>query len=290
VPVSFIFIKQLKIVSNRVAFINGQFIEERNACLHVSDLSIQRGYGIFDYCRTKDHTPVYLDDHIDRFFGSAGIMHLEVPISKEELTSVIHQLIKKNNIPQSGIRILLTGGYSPDSYEIIQPNLIVLQHPLVLRPVAASNHGIKVITHEYVREFPGAKTINYAMGIWLQQKIKQSNAVDVLYHSQGEISEFPRSNFFLVTKDDRIVTPKQNILQGITRKKILELASKDFATEERTVMINEIRVAKEAFMTSTTRRILPIVQIDDVIIGTGMPGRISNLLDQALEGVDAIKL
>jgi branched-subunit amino acid aminotransferase/4-amino-4-deoxychorismate lyase len=277
-------------VSNRVAFINGEFIDERTASLHISDLSIQRGYGIFDYCRTRDHTPVYLDDHIERFFRSAGIMHLKVPISREELGSVIYQLISKNNIPQSGIRILLTGGYSPDSFEIIQPNLIVLQHPLVLRPAGTLNQGIKVITHNYVREFPGAKTINYAMGIWLQQKIKQSNAVDVLYHNQGEISEFPRSNFFLVTKDDLIVTPNQNILHGITRQKILELASKDLPVEERAVMLSEIKGAKEAFMTSTTRQVLPIVQIDDVIVGNGMPGRISKLLGQTLDGAETIKV
>jgi D-alanine transaminase/branched-chain amino acid aminotransferase len=225
-------------VSNRLTFINGQFIEEKNASLHVSDLSIQRGYGVFDYCRTNDHVPVYLDDHVERFFRSANIMHLQVPMSRQELKSVIHQLITKNNIAQSGIRMLLTGGYSPDSYEIVQPNLVVLQHPLVLRPAGSPNRGVKVITHDYVREFAEAKTINYAMGIWLQQNIIKNNAVDVLYHHNGEISEFPRSNFFLVTKDDVVVTPKDNILHGITRKKILELASKDLAVEERAVSLN----------------------------------------------------
>lgn len=277
-------------MSNRVAFINGHFIEEKSTCLHISDLSIQRGYGIFDYCRTASNTPCYLNDHIERFFRSASIMHLQVPISEEELRSVIHQLITKNNIPDSGIRMLLTGGYSPDSYEIIQPNLIVLQHPLVLRPVGSPLQGIKVITQEYVREFPEAKTINYTMGIWLQQKVKQSNAVDVLYHQNGEISEFPRANFFLVTGDDTVVTPIQNILRGVTRKRIIELASKNFVCEERTVTIGEFREAKEAFMTSTTKRVVPIVQIDDVVIGDGTPGPVSSYIDQALENAEMSNL
>jgi D-alanine transaminase/branched-chain amino acid aminotransferase len=277
-------------VNNRVTFINGQFVEEKFACLHISDLSILRGYGVFDYCRTNNHMPVYLDDHIDRFYRSAGIMHLEVPVSPGELKSIIHQLISKNNISQSGIRMLLTGGYSPDSYEIVKPNLIVIQHPLVVRAGGSLNHGIKVITHSHTREFPQAKTINYTMGIWLQEKLRQSNAVDVLYHNHGVVSEFPRSNFFLVTKDDTVVTPKDNVLLGVTRKKILQLAVKDFAIEERTVTLKDIREAREAFMTSTTRRILPIVQIDDVIIGNGMAGPISGLLDQLLEDVEAVSV
>lgn len=268
-------------MTNRIAFINGEFIEERNATLHISDLSIQRGYGVFDYCRANHNAPVHLDHHLDRFAESARIMHLPLPFSKTELKTIIDDLLLKNNITQSGIRLLLTGGYSPDSYEIIKPNLIILQHPLVIR-TSIVTEGIKVITQEYVREFPSAKTINYSMGIWLQQKIKQHNAVDVLYHQQGEVSEFPRANFFIVTKDDVVVTPKKNILQGITRKKILELASKEFHVEEGVVTLNDIRTAKEAFMTSTTKRILPVVQVDNIIIGKSTSGPITTRIDEAL--------
>ena len=273
---------------NRFAFINGEFLEEKNACLHVSDLSIQRGYGVFDYCRTINQLPVYLDDHIERFFHSAEIMHLQIPVSRKELTSYIHQLIQKNSISVSGIRMLLTGGYSHDGYELLQPNLILMQHPLVLRSTDGFEKGIKVITHEYVREFPAAKTINYSMGIWLQQKIKDNHAVDVLYHQHGEVSEFPRSNFFIVTKDDVIVTPSKNILRGITRNKILGLASKEFAVEERVITFNDIRVAKEAFMTSTTKRVLPIVQIDNINVGNGGPGIISSVLDKQLQKEESL--
>ncbi|MBC7826790.1 MAG: aminotransferase class IV [Chitinophagaceae bacterium] len=273
-----------------MAFLNGQFIKEENAFLHISDLAIQRGYGIFDYCRTSNDIPVYLDYHIDRFFRSAELMHLQLPIAKPEIISIIQQLISKNVIPNSGIRMLLTGGYSPDSYEVVRPNLVILQHPLHLRPAGLFEQGIKVITHEYVREFPGAKTINYSMGIWLQQKIKESNAVDVLYHQQGEVSEFPRSNFFIVTKDDVVATPKKNILQGITRKKIIELASNHFVVEERIVTLHDIRTAKEAFMTSTTKRILPIVQVDNAVIGNGQPGQIAALLDKILEKEESVLL
>ncbi|HKH63661.1 MAG TPA: aminotransferase class IV [Flavitalea sp.] len=269
-------------MTNRFAFINGDIIQEKKATLHISDLAIQRGYGVFDYCRTNDHVPIHLEDHIDRFLRSADIMQLQSPVSRESLVEIIHELIRKNEIPQSGIRMLLTGGYSPDSYEIIQPNLIILQHPLVLLARGAFDKGIKIITHEYVREFPHAKTINYSMGIWLQRKIKEQGAADVLYHQQGEVSEFPRANFFIVTKGDVIVTPKRNVLYGITRKKILELSPKGVSIEEGVVTLADIRAAKEAFMTSTTKRVLPIVQVDNIMIGDGRCGEVTNLIDQLL--------
>lgn len=275
-------LRKTLLVINRFAFINGEFIEEKKASLHISDLAIQRGYGVFDYCRTNDHVPVHLEDHIDRFLRSADIMQLQLPVSRESLVEIIHELIRKNEIAQSGVRMLLTGGYSPDSYEVIQPNLIILQNQLV--PVARGSFekGIKIITHEYVREFPHAKTINYSMGIWLQRKIKEHGAGDVLYHQQGEVSEFPRANFFIVTKDDVIITPKKNVLLGITRKKILELTPNGVSIEEGVVTLGDIRSAKEAFMTNTTKRVLPIVQVDNMMIGEGRCGEVTNLINQFL--------
>ena len=213
-----------------------------------------------------------------------------MPVLKDELASIIHELVKRNNISQSGIRMLLTGGYSPDSYDVVEPNLVILQHPMALRTGNVNDGGIKIITHEYVREFPGAKTINYSMGIWLQQRIRAQHAADVLYHQKGEVSEFPRANFFIVTNDNVIATPQKNILKGITRKKILELGSADLQIEERVVTLDDIRTAKEAFMTSTTRRIVPILQVDDSVIGNGRQGQVTAHLDQLLAKEETLLL
>ena len=270
------------LVTTRFAFINGEFIDEKKATLHISDLAIQRGYGVFDYCRTNDHAPVYLEDHIDRFFHSADIMQLRLPVSRQSLVDIIHELNRKNEISQSGIRMLLTGGYSPDSYEVVQPNLIVAQHPLTLRIGPTVEKGIKIITHEYMRDFPLAKTINYSMGIWLQQKIKEQGAFDVLYHHQGEVSEFPRANFFILTKDNVVVTPTKNVLSGITRKQILKLSSKGIPIQEGVITLRDVYDAKEAFLTSTTKVILPIVQVDDVTVGDGRCGEVTRLISQEL--------
>jgi len=142
--------------------------------------------------------------------------------------------------------------------------------------------GIKVITHEYIRELARAKTINYSMGIRLIQQVKSKGADDVLYHQNGVVTEFPRSNFFLVKKDGTVVTPALEVLQGITRKNVLNLAAKKFSAQEAEVTLQDIAEAKEAFMTSTTKRVLPIVEIDGKPVGDGKVGEVAKTLLQDL--------
>lgn len=262
-----------------IAYINGSFIDEANAVLHVGDLALQRGYAAFDYLRTKNKVPLFLDHYLERFLNSATKMHLHPRHTAKELKDIIYELIERNNLPQSGIRMILTGGYSPDSYVPARPNLVMLQQPLQLPSIEKFNSGLKVITHEYQRDLPAVKSINYLMGIWLQQKVAAQKAADVLYHQNGWVSEFPRSNVFIVTKEGKIVTPANGILKGITRMKLLELMKDDYTVEERALHLDEIKGAAEVFMTSTTKRLLPINQVDDIIFGEGKAGPITNLLN-----------
>ena len=120
------------------------------------------------------------------------------------------------------------------------------------------------------------------MGVWLQRKVSEAKAADVLYHDQNFVSEFPRCNVFLVTKNGTVVTPNQFVLQGITRMRVLEIARKDIQVEERPVKLEEIYEAAEMFMTSTTKGVLPVVKADDRIIGGGVPGPITKSLRSKL--------
>jgi D-alanine transaminase/branched-chain amino acid aminotransferase len=264
------------------AYLHEEILPLESAYLHVSDLAIQRGYGIFDFFKTQHGQPLFLEDYLNRFYASALLMGLEVPLSEEELVSTITRLVQMNGLSDSGVKMILTGGYSENGYNPGPPNLIMLEQPLTLPSEAQVTTGIKVITHEYVRELAAAKTINYTVGIRLIQQVKAKAADDVLYHQNGVVSEFPRSNFFLVKQDNTIVTPAQEILKGITRKNVLELANKKYQVEEGTVTLEDIAQAKEAFMTSTTKRVLPIVAIDGKPVGDGKPGAVTLELLQDL--------
>ncbi|WP_018477649.1 aminotransferase class IV [Pontibacter roseus] len=252
------------------------------AFLHISDLSIQRGYGVFDFVKVHGNTPLFLDDYLDRFLSSAQQMELQLPLSREELKHTIFLLVQKNGLEVSGLKMILTGGYSDDGFTPVAPNLLITQHPLTLPTQSKVENGIKIITHDYVREIPTAKTINYSMGIRLISQIKAKGAEEVLYHRQGIVSEFPRCNFFIVRQDNTVVTPAENVLPGVTRKRVLEIAGRRYRAEQAKVTLEDIAQAKEAFLTSTTKRVLPIVQVDDTIIGTGKPGDVSLALLQDL--------
>jgi len=263
-----------------LAYINHQFIEEEKATLQVSDLAIQRGFGIFDFFRTRNYIPLFLEDYLDRFFNSAASLRLQPMHNRQELTAIIYELIKRNSEPSSGIKMILTGGYSLDGYEpALAPNLIILQQRLKELSPDQFASGIKVITHEHQRELPTVKSINYLMGVWLQQKVKDQQAADVLYYKNGIVSEFPRANVFMITHDGKVVTPAENVLHGITRKQLLQLAAKKYTVEVRAVSLEEIKTAAEVFMSSTTKRLLPIYQIDETIIGNGKAGPITTLLN-----------
>jgi branched-chain amino acid aminotransferase len=248
------------------------------AFLHVSDLAIQRGYGIFDFLKITEGKPLFLEAYLDRFFSSAALMQLPVPLTREELKGHVFDLIGRNDLPLSGMKLILTGGYSPNGYDLAEPNLLLLQQELTLPGPEQVERGLKVITHEYVREVAAAKTINYTMGIRLLQEIRERGAEEVLYHQGGVLSEFPRSNVFVVKRDERVVTPAADVLYGITRGNVLRLARRRYETAEETVTVQDLLEAREAFMTSTTKRVLPVVEVDGHLIGDGRPGPVARAL------------
>lgn len=266
------------------ASINNEIIPLSQAMLHINDLSVQRGYGIFDFLKVQDGHPYFLRDYLDRFYHSAKVMRLAVPLEREDLVKNIYRLIERNQLSESGVKLILTGGYSPDGYSPGEPNLVLTQHMLSLPGPEVIEQGVKIITYEYVRDIPEVKTINYTMGIWLMDIVKKQQAADVLYVKDGIVSEFPRSNFFIVAKDQTVMTAKSNVLKGVTRKNILTLAKSRYAAVETDITLQDVYGAAEAFITSTTKRIIPVTKVNETVIGTGKPGSVSlSLLQQLVD-------
>lgn len=243
-------------------FLNNDFIPATEAKLPVTDLAVQRGYAVFDYLRVWNERLLFEDEHLERFFNSAQQMRLQVPVDAKKLKDLLHELARRNAMSSSGIRITLTGGDSPDGYSITTPQLVITQTPLTMPGPEQTARGIRLASYEYQRQLSHVKTIDYLHAIWLQPYLKEQGADDVLYHSNGIISECPRSNFFLVTQKGVLVSPERNILKGITRGNVLALAEKICRVEIRDVRLEEIEHASEAFVTSTSRRIMPVFQID----------------------------
>ena len=261
------------------SMMNGEIVEASKAQLHVSDLALLRGYGLFDFFRVKEGVPLFLEDYFARFYGSAEKLGLEVPISKGELETLIHKLLDANGEGDTNIRLLLTGGYSDDGFTPAEPNLVALQHARKNYDPKLFEEGAALITHEYVRDLPEVKSINYATAVRLIPEMKRANATEVLYHDNGNVAETSRANIFIVNQEGTLVTPAEGILEGITRKRILELAE-DIAVETRAISLDEVRAAKEVFITSTTKGAMPISKIDGDVIGDGRAGEVTARLGE----------
>ena len=244
------------------AYINNQFVTNEESLLHVKDLSIQRGYAAFDFFRTINGVPLFIDDHLDRFYSSAAAMHLQLNKSREEIKSIAQDLIKQTAIPEAGIRLMLTGGYSADGYQLAEPNLIITCNPAKTTTQEDFEKGFSIITHQHQRELPHIKSINYLMAVWLQPLLKEKQANDVLYYNKESITEFPRCNIIIVTDENKLATPAYNMLPGITRKNVLALANKILPIEERNIPVEELATAQEIFLTATTKKIIPIVKVN----------------------------
>jgi branched-chain amino acid aminotransferase len=256
-------------MADKYVFINDSFVAEDQASLLVSDLAVQRGYGIFDFFKTINGKPIFLEDHLQRFYHSIAKMHLQIKQSPDELKAILQTLLNKNNLPDSGIKMIVTGGYSPDGYTLPgEQNLVIIQTPFVA-PLELNSKGMSLVTYDYQRQLSEMKTLDYSMAIWLQPFIRQHQADDVLYYHNGLVKECPRANFFMVTQDKEVITAKNDILKGVIRKNILNLQDFGFTILERDFTIKELQDAAEVFITSTTKHIFPVHQIDEITYTTG---------------------
>jgi branched-chain amino acid aminotransferase len=264
----------MKLQASKYTIVNDDFLPAAEASIKITDLALQRGYGIFDFFKILDGEIKFLEDHLDRFYNSAAFMHLPVDKTRDELKAMLFELMKKNDLPESGIKITLTGGYTPDGYSIAKPNIIITQQALSLNKGDIAP-GIKLITYSHTRQLAQVKTLDYMMAIWLQPLIKEKGADDVLYYSHGIVRECPRANFFIVTQNNEIITTATNILKGVVRKQLLGIKDSGFTIAERDITLEDLRQCKEAFITSSTKNILPVVAIDGKAIGKGVAGDIS---------------
>jgi len=264
----------------KYVWINNEIVPAAEAKIGVTDLSIHRGYGIFDFFKIIDNRPIFIDDHLNRFYRSAAAMNMEAGLNRQELKQAIRNLMEHNGMPDSAIKIILTGGYSEDGYTMGKPNLIIMQLRFKMEDPAEMK-PMKLVTYNHVRQLPAIKTIDYIQAILLRPFMKENHADDVLYHYNNLISECPRANIFIVTENE-IITPKDSILAGITRSKVLQLSIDNYRIIERNITLTDLQSAREAFVTSSSKNACPVIAIDSQNIGDGKPGKITGMISEKL--------
>jgi branched-chain amino acid aminotransferase len=261
-----------------VFYVNGKFLPQSRASLSVLDIGLLRGFGVFDFTITYNREPFRLMDHLERLRNSSRILGLELPWSLEELKSLVYETLDRNPTGEQGIRIIATGGESPDSLSPSeQPSLVIIVKPLKEYPREFFVKGIRVITFPAKRELPEAKTLNYINAVRALRQAKVAGAEDALYTWKGLLYECTACSFFSV-KNGRIITAGRSVLDGITRRTVLELVHDRIPVEYRFIRVSEIPSLEEAFLTSSSHEVMPITLIDNTRIGDGKPGPVTKMI------------
>jgi branched-chain amino acid aminotransferase len=271
-----------------IYYVDGKFVPADQAAIPVDDLAIVRGIGVFDLVRIRSGRPCFLNQHIERLFRSAADIGLDMPWSREDLSRVALETLSRNTVDEANLRIIVTGGSSSDFITPEgNPRLLVLVTPLPRQPDWWRTKGVKVITLKVQRSFPGAKSIDYLPAAVALRKAKSADAIEAIYlDEQGHAQEGTTSNLFVI-RDGTLVTPGRGVLSGITRQVVLDIAKRHYPVEIRDIPKDELLTAPEVFITGTNKGLVPVVRIDDSVIGSGQPGPVTRNLIAMLDQYNA---
>lgn len=281
-------------VSNQtIVSINGQVLDSSNAKISVFDRSFLFGDSIYEATLLKNNVPLFWQEHMQRLFQSAQLIHMPINIDPKEIERWIADLIKHFKSPMGLLRLVITRGegavnlYPPTN---IKNNVVIYLVPLNY-PKEWYEKGLKyhiaTVERNPIKSLnPKAKTGNYLNSQLALMDGKSKGYDDALMiNSSGHITEGTTNNFWFV-KDKKIYTADSNqgILEGITRHKVFQLIQKNgFTLQEGAWTVEQALKADEAFMTSATKGIVPVVQLSQWKIAQGVPGPITKKLHSIYE-------
>ncbi len=259
-----------------IHFLSGNFVSEDELLISPRDLGYSRGYAVFDFFRTySGHKPFMIDVHIERLFQSAARVELNIPWSKYQVIQWVLDTISKNTTNHElAIRITISGGVSYGLTPPEIPTILITVDQAIDFSKEIYDKGVNVITVEYQRHLPASKTTNYLEAIRHQRLAITHGADEVLYCSKGNVLEGATSNFFAVI-DGKIVTAKSGILEGITRKILLESLEISPSILVGDIPVNRLKDASEAFLSVSCKDIIPVVRINSIPLGEGVVGPIT---------------
>ncbi|MGR5117126.1 D-amino-acid transaminase [Vibrio astriarenae] len=270
----------------RTVYINGEYVSESEAKISVFDRGFLFADAVYEVTAVLEGLLIDNHGHLERLERSCRELGIKLPVTSEELTEIQKTLIEKNSLIEGGVYLQLTRGCEGDrdfSYsDDIEPTLVLFTQERALINSSYAQKGIKILSMDDLRwRRRDIKTTSLLPACLAKQIAKQSGCDDVWLIENGLVTEGGSSNAYIVTADDKVVTrPLSNdILHGITRASLLQLANDfDIEIEEREFTIEEAYEAKEAFVSSATTFIWPVVSIDGKTIGSGKPGSLATKL------------
>lgn len=261
-------------------------IMDRGNLIDIEDRAYQFGDGIYEVIGVYDGTPLMLDEHMERLERSADEVQLKLPASINELKVKLLELVAANKLNEGIIYMQVSRGTSPRWHEF--PGLDVMPVTVAYtreeeRMSDVEDQGANAVLTEDIRWLRcDIKTLNLLPNVLAKQKAVENNAVEAILHRGDTVTEASASNVFIVKDGELYTHPANNyILNGITRRKVLQICDDlNLKVNEETYTVTELFKADEVFITATKSDIIPILKIDDKIIGSGKPGEITKKVVQ----------
>ncbi|MGF7184359.1 branched-chain amino acid aminotransferase [Desulfitispora alkaliphila] len=272
-----------------IIYLNGEYVDEKEAVVSVFDHGLLYGDGIFEGIRAYNGRVFKLKEHIERLYESAHIIRLNIELSQQEMEEVVLETLRRNNLTDGYIRLVVSRGKGDlglDPRKCPKASIICIADNIKLFPQELYEKGMPVRTVPTRRNVPEAlnpriKSLNYLNNIMAKMEATAVGVNEaIMLNNEGYVTEGTGDNIFLV-KNGVLITPPTyvGILEGITRNTVMELAEKrGMKVEEKLFTRIDVYIADECFLTGTAAEIIPVIEVDDRKIGTGHPGQITNNL------------
>ena len=273
---------------SRIAYVNGRYLPLRDAKVHVEDRGYQFSDGVYEVCEVRDGRLIDERRHLERLQRSLSELRIHLPISLRALDVVLHETVRRNRIGYGIVYLQITRGVARRDHAFptvpVEPSIVVTARPLNrARNEALAEKGIAVVSlpdNRWGRV--DIKTIGLLPNVLARQAAIEQDARDAWFVDRdGAVTEAASANAWIVTAAGTVVTRPADhaILRGITRTVLLDvIKAQGLRLEERAFTLKEAYAAREAFITSASQIVLPVVRIDDHPIGNGAPGLLATAL------------
>jgi len=272
-----------------IAYVNGQYLRRDNAFIHIEDRGYQFADGIYEVCLVIDGRYWDAAGHFARMDRSLSELRIAPPMSRSSIEVVMGELLRRNRLSNALVYIQVTRGVAPRNHAFpleTPPALVMTARRFDLdQSDGQAKTGVSVITQPDIRwGRVDIKSVALLPNILAKQAAAQAGAAEAWLVRDGKVTEGSSSNAWIVDAAGALITPplSNEILSGVTRKTVMKCAAElQITIHERPFSVDEAKKAKEAFMTSASGLVTPIVKIDGVSVGDGAPGPTATRLREA---------
>jgi branched-chain amino acid aminotransferase len=270
-------------------YLNGNYVQKENAMISVYDHGFLYGDGIFEGIRIYNGNIFKCRQHLDRLYDSAKSIMLDIPLSYEDMKSVLIETVRRNELRDGYIRLVVSrgpGDLGLDPRRSPKANVIIIVEQLAIYPEEAYLNGLKTVSVSTRRNIPDAlnpkiKSLNYLNNILVKIQANLAGVGEaIMLNSQGFVAEGSSDNIFIIKRGVVFTPPCYcGALEGITRAAIIEICQKTgIPIKEEPFTLHDVYVADEVFFTGTAAEVIAVREVDARIIGEGKAGPITTRL------------